>query len=430
MDAAVPDSAGGGLDATMDTAMDAPVQSDVAALDGGQIPKNTCVGPSSAALANAGLPPGYCAWTWASGLGTPRGITRNAKGDIIVVERGSGSITLLHDDNGNGVSDSTERVVLTTMTGLNHGVAINGGYLYASSTTTVYRWAYDGGRAPLGSPQTVVTGLPSGGHNTRTLLFDGEGRLYVSVGSGSNVDSNSSRARIVRYPASALASSSTFAQGEVFADGLRNEVGLALDGKERVWGVENGRDDLSRSDVGGDIHDDNPGEELNLFSETGKFYGYPYCWSEFLLSSGMGPGTQWADPQFMNDGTHTDAWCRSAANVVAPVLVLQAHTAPLDIKFYDGGAFPDDMNGSAIVSNHGSWNRTPPTGYKVVAIPFGPDGMPSGEPRTLLEYAGSGDTGSNWPHRPVGIQVGADGRLFVTSDASNIVIAVGYKPPA
>jgi glucose/arabinose dehydrogenase len=380
-------------------------------------------------LDNASVPSGYCAWAWASDLSAPRGIARNANGDILVVEKGAGRITLLHDDNDNGVSDSNERVVLTTTSGLNHGIALHGGYLYASTSTTVYRWAYTGGRQPLGAAQTVVSGIPGTGHSTRTLLFDQDGNLYVSVGSASNVDTNIDRARIVRYPASVLGTSSTFAQGEAFATGLRNEVGLTLDGQGRVWGVENGSDNLSRTDLGGDIHTDNPGEEMNLFAEPGSFYGYPYCWTEYSLPSavGMGRGTQWADPSTMNDGTHNDAWCRNTANVVRPVLVMQAHSAPLDIKFYAGGAFPSDMTGSAIVTFHGSWNRSPATGYKVVRIPFGPDGMPSGDPTPFLEYAGTGDNGSDWPHRPVGIETGLDGRLFITSDASNIVIAIGHN---
>jgi glucose/arabinose dehydrogenase len=327
----------------------------------------------------------------------------------------------------NGVSDSTERVVLATASGVGHGIALWGDYLYASSSTTVFRWAYTGGRQALGASQTVVSGIPSGGHSTRTLIFDGEGNLYVAVGSGSNVDTDSSRARVIRYPASALGSASTLALGEVFADGLRNEVGLALDSRGRVWGVENGVDNLERADLGGDIHNDNPGEELNLFAEPGKFYGYPYCWSEFILAAGDGPNTQWAHPQFIEDGTHTDAWCKNPANVVPPVYSMQAHTAPLDIKLYQGGAFPSDMNGAAIISFHGSWNRSAATGYKVVRIPFGADGMPSGEPTPLLEYAGAGDKAGDWPHRPVGIETGLDGRLFITSDASNVVIALGHK---
>jgi len=192
--------------------------------------------------------------------------------------------------------------------------------------------------------------------------------------------------------------------------------------------VENGSDNLSRSDLGGDIHNDNPGEELNLFTQPGRFYGYPYCWSEYSLPSGrgLGRGAQWADPSTMNDGTHDDAWCRSSANVVGPALVMQAHSAPLDIKFYAGAAFPADMHGTAIVTFHGSWNRSPATGYKVVRIPFGADGMPSGDPTPLLEFAGSGEQGSGWPHRPVGIETGLDGRLLITSDASDVVIAIGH----
>ena len=413
-----------GVDAPADVAPpDAPVTIDSTS------PQNTCVGPAAAALANAGLPAGYCAWTWASGLGAPRGIARNANGDMLIVDQGSGRIILLYDGDGNGVSDSNERVVLTTTNGLNHGIAIQGAFLYASSATTVYRWPYTGDRQPLGTPQTVVSGIPSGGHSTRTLLFDNQGNLYVSLGSGSNVDSDTSRSRVIRYAASLLGSTSTYAQGEAFATGLRNEVGLALDSRGRVWGVENGRDDLQRTDLGADIHNDNPGEELNLFAQPGLFYGYPYCWSEFLLpaDAGMGPTTQWADPGFMSDGTHTDTWCRNTTNVVPPVLVVQAHSAPLDIKFYGGGAFPADMNGSAIITFHGSWDRTPATGYKVVRVPFGATGMPSGDPIPLLEYAAAGDTGTGWPHRPVGIETGVDGRLFVTSDASGIVIAIGHQ---
>jgi glucose/arabinose dehydrogenase len=426
-DAGLPDGASPDRGSPVDAPMDVPV--DAAGSLDGPLALNTCVGPPSAAVANASLPAGYCAWIWASELGRPRGIVRNSKGDMLVLDSRSGRILLLHDDDGNGVSDAKEQVVLATASGLNHGIALAGGFLYASTETTVFRWAYSNGRQALGTPQTVVSGIPSGGHFTRTLLFDGQGNLYVSLGSAGNVDADTSRARVIRYPASALSAASTYAQGEVFATGLRNEVGLALDGQGRIWGVENGRDDLLRSDLGGDIHNDNPGEELNLFAQPGRFYGFPYCWSEFSLPAGLGagPGTQWADPGFMTDGTHTDAWCRNAANVVRPVLVMQAHSAPLDIKFYQGSAFPRNMAGSALVTYHGSWDRTPATGYKVVSIPFGTDGMPSSAPVSLLEYSGAGDAGGGWPHRPVGLEIGLDGRVFVTSDDSGVVIAIGYS---
>lgn len=394
--------------------------------DGGGIVSDTCAFPAGAELEGASVPDGYCAYTWASGLSKPRGVVVDSNGDVIVID--NGKIVLLYDDDADGVSGAGERVVLTTQSGLNHGVALHDGYLYASSPTTVHRWPYASDRVPLGAPQSVVTGIPSGGHSTRSLQFDTQGRLYVSVGSGTNVDSNSDRARIVRYAANALGSTSTFAQGELFADGLRNEVGLTLDADGRLWGVENGRDDLDRPDLGADIHQDNPGEELNLFLEAnaGRFYGYPYCWSEFNLpTTGDGPTTQWADP---DNTTHDDAWCKNPDNVLPPVLVMQGHSAPLDVRFYSGSAFPADVVGDAFITFHGSWNRTTATGYKVVRVPFGSDGMPSGSPVALLESANPGDTDDDWPHRPVSLGIGKQGQLLVTSDASGLIIAVGHEP--
>jgi glucose/arabinose dehydrogenase len=387
---------------------------------------DTCVFPAASALAGASVPAGYCAYTFATDLSKPRGIVVDENGDLLVSD--NGRIVLLHDDDGNGVSDAAERVVLRTQDGLNHGIAINGGFLYASTTTTVYRWPYAGDRQTLGAPEQVVTELPDAGHATRTLQFDAQGRLYVSIGSGGNVDGDSRRARLIRYAASELGSTSTFTDGELFADGLRNEVGLTMDSRGRIWGVENGRDNLERADLGTAIHEDNPGEELNLFLEAnaGRFYGYPYCWSEFNLpTTGSGKGTQWADP---DNTTHDDAWCKDTTNVIPPALVMQGHSAPLDVEFYSGNSFPADVLGDAIITFHGSWNRTTETGYKVVRVPFGSDGMPSGDPIPLLESANPGDRDSEWPHRPVSLAIGKSGQLFVSSDASGVILAVGHTP--
>lgn len=399
--------------------------------DGGVTPvlENSCLGPASAALADARVPEGYCAWTWATGLDAPRGLAVASNGDVLVVEKGLGRITLLHDDDANGVSDVNERVPLSGGLSLNHSIVIHGAHLYASSASTVYRWPFTAGvRTALGPPQEVVTGIPTGGHSTRTLAFDAGGSLYVSVGSAGNVDADSSRARIRRFtPAQVQAGGAPFNSGEVFADGLRNEAGLAFDARNRLWGVENGRDNLIRDDLGGDIHQDNPAEELNLFAEAGRFYGYPYCWSEFLLpaGTGSGPGTQWADPTTMGDGTHDDAWCKSTANVVPPVLSMPAHVAPLDLTFYPGGSFPEDAVGDAFVSFHGSWNRSTPQGYEVARVIFENEAPVRYEP--FLEYEGSAAQGGAWDHRPVGVRTGAHGELLVTSDATGVVLAVGYR---
>jgi len=390
----------------------------------------TCPDSSTHYLSEGKVPTGYCVWRFAENLGSPRGITRDSRGQLLVIESGKNSITLLYDDDGDSYSSATERLTIAQAAGLNHGIALANGFLYASSDTTVYRWPYDGTRKALGTPQTVVTGMPaSGNHSTRTLLFDDQGNLYINVGSAANVDSNASRARIVRYPADIVqAGTGTWNNYEPFADGTRNEVGLRFDSQHRLWGVENGSDDLNRSDLGGDIHQDNPAEELNLFSAPG-FYGYPYCWSEGTLPNppGLGLGRQWSYlPGASGDGTHTDDWCRNPANVTPPVLGLQAHSAPLDLWFYTGGSFPNDIIGSLFVTYHGSWDRTPVTGYKLVRISFGPNGMPSNTVEDFLTASNPSQPDS-WGHRPVALTQGTRGELYITSDESNVVIAIGHN---
>jgi len=305
-------------------------------------------------------------------------------------------------------------------------------FLYASSSTTLYRWRYTPGmRSNLGSSQAVVTGIPSGGHSTRTVTFDNNGRVYITVGSASNVDSDSRRSRIVRFT---IGSSLPIAwsTGEVFADGLRNEVGMSFDVDGTLWGVENGVDNLARSDLGGDIHNDNPSEEVNKFVDAGKFYGYPYCWSEYRIPNfGSGPGTQWLQPQFDGTPPYSDTWCKSQTNVVPPVWNMAAHQAPLDMRFYHGKSFPAEYSGGIFVSLHGSWNRNPAQGYRVNFLTV-QNGIPTKED-VFLRHNGAAH---NWPNsvRPVGIANSKcnDGSgdsndcLYVTSDASGQVIKIGY----
>jgi glucose/arabinose dehydrogenase len=178
--------------------------------------------------------------------------------EFLVFERGSASVIRVFDRDGDGVPESRVNIGAS---GGNHGLAYFDGHIYISSDTTVWRWQYVlGSNSVSGDPETVVVninedgqgGAPQG-HTTRTLAFDSQGRLYVSVGSASNIDSDSHRSRIRRFP---LSSSSMvdlpfdFQLGEVFADGLRNEVGLAFDSHGVLWGVENGADDLFRFDLG------------------------------------------------------------------------------------------------------------------------------------------------------------------------------------
>lgn len=146
-------------------------------------------------------------------------------------------------DHGDGRSTvRTNTIVEADELGLTHSIAFYDGYLYASSSSTVYRWPYVPGQFSLvnASVETVITGMEEPGHTTRTLIFDATGRLYVSIGSNLNIDPNSSRARIRRFDLQSLPI--TFASGEVFADGVRNTVGLAFNSNGILFGVDNGPD--------------------------------------------------------------------------------------------------------------------------------------------------------------------------------------------
>jgi glucose/arabinose dehydrogenase len=413
----------------------------------------------------AALAPNVSVMTFASGLRTPRGLLLSPAGDYLVLERGASPepcVTVLWDQDGDGRSAADERLpCIAGAPRLNHGLAMYGGYLFASSDTVVYRWPWnERSMLNVSDRREVVTGIAYGadgsdlgaesGHTTQTLAFDLSGRLFVSVGSRGNVDADSHRSRVRVFDGVALptATSVDFNSGAVWADGLRNEVGLALDAAGTLWGVENGADNLNRADIGGDVHNDNPGEEVNRLDQPGRFYGYPRCWSEHTLAAphGLGARTQWAWPSFMP--STTDAWCRDPANNVSPAMVMAAHTAPLGIAFFGArdahqppqsgtppctnasttsfpGGFPCAWVGDAFVAQHGSWNRDIPVGYAIVRLPFTAGGNPTGEEIPVLRHGGAG---AKWPSglRPVDVRFDRLGRLAFTCDKTGLLVRLTY----
>lgn len=384
-------------------------------------------------LEESTLKEGFCAHEIPVKVDRPRVVVSVSKDEFLVFERGSGGVTRIYDSDADGLPDQSESIGAF---GGNHGMEFFDGYIYISNDQTVWRWKYVLGDSSVSSERETVVinidkdgkgGAPKG-HTTRSLAFDKAGFLYISVGSGGNVDSDSHRSRIRRL--NVLCDQSCFPldfqKAEVFADGLRNEVGLAFDRHGILWGVENGADNLQRSDLGGDIHNDNPAEELNRFPESlaGSDWGYPECWTEYDLpqSIGRGRGTQWAWPSF----SVSDETCRN--DRIASELAMQAHSAPLGITFYNYvsdhppgciGTFPQFMNGYAFIAFHGSWNREIPTGYKVVYVPMTLSGsVNASRPFDLLarKY-----TSSQWSsgYRPVDVDFDECGRLLVTSDGSD-----------
>ncbi len=347
-----------------------------------------------------------------------------------------GAVVVVYDDDGDGVSAPQERQTFATAPGLNHGLAFSrdGKFLYASSDTTVYRWAYTSGlRKASGAAEVVVKNMPGGGnHNTRTLQFDSQGRMVVNIGSADNVDTDQTlrdtRAQVRRFtltdplPAGGI----DYTQGEVIGTGLRNEVGLFVDAQDRLWGVENGRDNLTDADFGGDIHDDNPGEEINLFGAPGGFYGYPLCWSEGKVTGGKGPGTQWADQTIPQNVQQTDGWCQDTANVQPPQFVMQGHWAPLGIIQYTGNALP--YAGDFLITSHGSWNRQPAVGRVLARATVKNGKITAVDP--ILGKMGQGGQleEGTWDARPVDVRQAPSGAVYFSDDTGGRVFRVGYKP--
>ena len=291
---------------------------------------------------------------------------------------------------------SAERVVevLTDLDGP-HGIAFHNGKLYVGETGQVTRFDWDEKLLKAGNPQKVVE-LPRGGmHMTRTVLFAG-GKLYVSAGSDCNACPEKDERRAAIMQANEDGSGM-----RVFARGLRNSVGLAVNPKTNtIWATDNGIDWLG---------DDLPPDEVNEITDGGN-YGWPYCYGDKIPNPQLG-----RDPS-------------KCAGTIAPKIKLQAHSAPLGLTFGAGQMFPPEYRNSVYIALHGSWNRSVPTGYKVVRVPLDAKGEPAGPPQDFVSGwlpAGEHRRGK-WLGRPVGVLFGTDGSLFISDDASGKVYRVTY----
>ena len=301
-------------------------------------------------------------------------------------------ITLLRDADADGVAEL--RTVF--LGGLNSpfGMALVGRDLYVADTDAVLRFPYKGGETQITGPGVKVVDLPAGPinhHWTKNIIASRDGsRLYVTVGSNSNVgengvDSEDHRAAILEVnPAAGSA--------RVFASGLRNPNGLGWQPQSgALWTVVNERDE-----IGSDLVPD-----YMTSVKDGGFYGWPYSYY----------------------GQHVDERVKPqrpdlVANAMVPDYALGSHTASLGLVFYEGRLLPLRYAGGVFVGQHGSWNRKPRSGYKVIFVPFA-----GGRPAGLLEevLAGFLDANGDAFGRPVGVAIDRKGALLVADDVGNIV---------
>ena len=364
------------------------------------------------------VPPGFKIERFAEGLSDPRVLKVAPNGDIFVAETGSGQIRVLRAADG----ASSPNVIETFASGLSEpfGIAFfpngdNPQWIYVANTDSIVRFAYRAGDLKAsGSPETLAS-LPAGGHSTRTIVFTRDDRrMLVSVGSGSNVGES------IGAPPGGLAAWSdkhplgaawSYEQGraavlsfdpdgknpKLFATGIRNCVGLAISPFDGTpWCATNERDGLG---------DDLVPDYVTRVKE-GAFYGWPW----FYIGGNEDPRQSGVRPDLKD-------------KVTIPDVLLQPHSAPLGLTFYDGTSFPADYRGDAFVASHGSWNRSQRTGYKVIRIRLR-DGVPTGEYEDFVTGFVINDR-DVWG-RPVGVAVAHDGALLISEDGNGTIWRVSH----
>jgi glucose/arabinose dehydrogenase len=349
------------------------------------------------------VPPGFRVAEFASGFNEPRIIVTAPNGDIFVAESKGNRVRILRDANGDGKPELNEVFV----EGLNKpfGIAFfppgpEPKFIYIGNTDGVVRFPYRNGDTKASGPAQPIVSVPSGGllagggHWTRDVKFSADGkRMFVSIGSRSNNDDDISEARRARI----LEFDPDGGNERVYASGLRNAVGIAIDpATGALWATCNERDGLG---------DDLPPDYVTRVKEGG-FYGWPW----FYLGANEDP---------KHAGKHPEL----ADKITVPDVLLQPHSAPLGLAFYNGKKFPAEYRGQAFVACHGSWNRAKRTGYKIVRVPV-KDGKAVGEYVDFL-IGFVTPQGEVWG-RPVGVTTTNDGALLITDDGGNRIWRVSF----
>ena len=320
-------------------------------------------------------------------------------GEWLVSLPTQGSIIGLRDTDGDGTADQTR----TVLSGLRcpYGLAIRDDTLFVAQSTSIARFNHLWGEGTPVPSGVVVDGLPDSGcgaHHFRPLAIDPAGAFYIAFGSSCNVciEADTRRSTVWKYAVDGT--------GREFARGLRNVVDLSFDpASGMLWAATNERDALG---------DDIPPEPVTPVNE-GADYGWPYCYWN---------GDSWqVDARVPSRNPRCEGLTRYFG--------VQAHSAPLGITFPSGTGLPETFRGNGFASYHGSWNRSIATGYKVARV-ITNEGRPVASEDFVTGWnIGPRGPGDAWG-RPVDIQEGPDGSLFLTDDVAGAVYRIAYTPPA
>lgn len=368
------------------------------------------------------VPPGFTVDVFASGFAGPRVVRTAPNGDLFVAESDGNRVRAIRFPKG--ATKPSELSVFASGLDSPFGIAFyppgpDPHYIYIATTTQVLRFPYRSGDLKVsGKAEIIVPSLPSEGHSTRDLAFSPDGKtMFVSVGSQSNVaerlphmgaselDALEKRHGVGAAwgfetdRADVLAFDPNGHEKRTYATGLRNCAGMTIQpATGELWCAVNERDTLG---------DDLPPDFATRVKEGG-FYGWPW----YYIGDHVDP---------RHKGKRSDL----AGKIALPDVLIQPHSAPLGMVFYEGAQFPTEYKGDAFVALHGSWNRMKRTGYKVIRLIF-KGGKPTGEYEDFL-VGFVFDDGKVWA-RPVDVAVADDGSLLVTEDGNGIIWRVAYAP--
>lgn len=350
--------------------------------------------PEDPMLSHISLPEGFSISLYSNEVPGARSLALGARGTLFVGTR-SKTVYALSDEDGDNYAE-TVRIIADNLNTPN-GVAFRDGDLYVAEINRILR--YDEIESRLSSPAdpvVIVDTLPRDTHHGwKFIRFGPDGKLYVPVGAPCNVCKRDDE----RY----AAISRVDPDGrnlEVFAHGVRNTVGFDWHPEsDELWFTDNGRDNISRDTQ---INDNSPPDELNRAGEAGLHFGFPYC-----------HGKDVQDPQFGSQ--------RHCSEFVPPQWELPAHVAALGMRFYTGSMFPESWRNVIFIAEHGSWNRSVPTGYRVTSVRLNE----AGEAASYEVFAQGwlGNDGTAWG-RPVDVLVAPDGGLLVSDDLRGAVYRI------
>lgn len=337
------------------------------------------------------LPPGFHVALYSDQVPDARELALGAHGTVFVGSTGAGKVYALTDTHGDGVADRV-RVIAS---GLQEpiGVAFRHGALYISAVSRilVLREIEQHLDDPP-APALITDKLPrETAHGGRFIAFGPDGRLYVPIGAPCNIcDPGPAHGKLIRMQADGSG-------WQDVARGIRNSVGFDWQpGSGRLWFTDNGRDLMG---------DDMPSDELNEITGAGEHFGYPYCHQGDTLDPEFGKG-------------------RNCSEFVPPVLKLGAHVASLGMRFYQGRQFPASYRGAILVAEHGSWNRSRKSGYRVMVVRLDGSRVLSYQP--LL--TGFEQNQRAWG-RPADVQPLPDGSVLVSDDLAGAVYRITYRKP-